>query len=74
MTATTRSCSGRLLGLLTLPWVQGPAGTVAFAGEVVEDYFVGHGGGCCNVLEVMSASNVMNQSKRRRRMAIETRQ
>ena len=44
MTATTRSCSGRLLGLLTLPWVQGPAGTVAFAGEVVEDYLVGH---CC---------------------------
>ena len=46
MTATTRSCSGRLLGLLTLPWVQGPAGTVAFAGEVVEDDLVGHGGGC----------------------------
>ena len=46
MTATTRSCSGRLLGLLTLPWVQGPAGTVPFAGEVVEDDLVGHGCGC----------------------------
>jgi hypothetical protein len=35
---------------LTLPWIQGPAGTVAFAGEVVEDYLFGHGGGCyCSV-------------------------
>ena len=63
MTATTRSCSGRLLGLLTLPWVQGPAGTVAFAGEVVEDYLIGHGGDCCcrSVLEVILVFKALDQ-------------
>ena len=36
----------------TFPWIQRPAGTMAFAGEVVENEFIGHGSGlllmwCC---------------------------
>jgi hypothetical protein len=48
---------------LTLPWIQRPAGTVAFAGEIVENYFVGHCCGCRGEFGSDISLEAANQSR-----------